>query len=197
MVAQRRPEPPQDRGRNRREALTRAAAQIVLDEGFDAVSHRSVARRAGVPLGSTTYYFASLDDLLAAAASRLFDRWVQRAWDVAAGADAGPYDPDRAGAILVRALLPGRAAPEVLPLYEQLVGAARRPVVAEALGAGRPRLNEVIADLLARTGWNPGPDPELVLAVVDGAAVSALSEGRADVAGQAEALLAEFLASSS
>ena len=33
-------------------------------EGIDAVSHRRVAEVAGVPLGSTTYYFTSRGDML-------------------------------------------------------------------------------------------------------------------------------------
>lgn len=32
--------------------------------GFEAVRHRAVASRAGLPLASTTYYFSSLDDLV-------------------------------------------------------------------------------------------------------------------------------------
>ena len=35
-----------------------------------AVRHRAVAEKAGLPLASTTYYFASLDDLVTAAAER-------------------------------------------------------------------------------------------------------------------------------
>src|ERR1700756_5424675 len=52
------------KGERRRHALISAAAALLSEGGFDAVRHRAVARRAGLPLASTTYYFSSLDDLL-------------------------------------------------------------------------------------------------------------------------------------
>ena len=53
------------KGERRRQALVEAAADLLLEGGFDAVRHRSVATRADLPLASTTYYFESLDDLIA------------------------------------------------------------------------------------------------------------------------------------
>ena len=44
-----------------------AAFQVVADNGVEGLTHRAVAAVAGVPLGSTTYHFATLDDLLSAA----------------------------------------------------------------------------------------------------------------------------------
>ena len=41
--------------------------------GSEGLTHRLVAKRAGVPLGSTTQYFATLDDLREAALARLAD----------------------------------------------------------------------------------------------------------------------------
>ncbi|MGX9297549.1 TetR/AcrR family transcriptional regulator [Tsukamurella paurometabola] len=55
----------------RRREIVEAAAAIVVEQGPDALTHRKVAARAGVPLGSTTQYFATLDDLRAAALSSL------------------------------------------------------------------------------------------------------------------------------
>lgn len=48
-----------------------AAIRIVEHKGIDALSHRTVAAEADVPLGSTTYHFASLDDLLVAALQQI------------------------------------------------------------------------------------------------------------------------------
>lgn len=42
----------------------RATLRVVAEGGLDRVTHRRVAAAAGVPLGSTTYYFASRDDLI-------------------------------------------------------------------------------------------------------------------------------------
>src|SRR5581483_8652426 len=55
------------RGTARRAALLDAVLRIVADTGPDAVTHRRVAEVAELPLASTTYWFSSKDDLLAAA----------------------------------------------------------------------------------------------------------------------------------
>ncbi|WP_206441407.1 TetR/AcrR family transcriptional regulator [Streptomyces boncukensis] len=52
---------------DRRQRIIDAAIRIVELKGIEALSHRSVAAEADVPLGSTTYHFASLDELLVAA----------------------------------------------------------------------------------------------------------------------------------
>jgi TetR/AcrR family transcriptional regulator, regulator of biofilm formation and stress response len=44
-----------------------AALEVVADKGVEGLTHRAVAAVAGIPLGSTTYHFQTLDDLLAAA----------------------------------------------------------------------------------------------------------------------------------
>jgi TetR/AcrR family transcriptional regulator, regulator of biofilm formation and stress response len=51
---------------NRRERIARAAIDVVAEHGVEGLTHRRVAAAAGVPLGSTTYHYATLDDLLAA-----------------------------------------------------------------------------------------------------------------------------------
>jgi len=44
-----------------------AALEVVADRGVEGLTHRAVASVAGIPLGSTTYHFKTLDDLLTAA----------------------------------------------------------------------------------------------------------------------------------
>ncbi|MEU5976719.1 TetR family transcriptional regulator [Streptomyces sp. NPDC047315] len=48
----------------RRQRIIDAAIRVVRRDGIGGLSHRSVAAEADVPLGSTTYHFASLDELL-------------------------------------------------------------------------------------------------------------------------------------
>ncbi|UGS35623.1 TetR/AcrR family transcriptional regulator [Capillimicrobium parvum] len=52
---------------DRRRRLLEATLRVVAERGVEGVTHRAVAKAAGVPLGSTTYYFESKDDLLAGA----------------------------------------------------------------------------------------------------------------------------------
>lgn len=52
------------KGERRREEILRATLQLIGAHGAEAVTHRSVARAAGVPLSATTYYFESKEQLL-------------------------------------------------------------------------------------------------------------------------------------
>lgn len=47
----------------RKALIIEAAAGLIVAEGIATLTHRKVAAAAGVPLGSTTQHFASLDDL--------------------------------------------------------------------------------------------------------------------------------------
>lgn len=51
----------------RRQRIIDAAIRVVGAKGIAGLSHRSVAAEADVPLGSTTYHFATLDELMVAA----------------------------------------------------------------------------------------------------------------------------------
>ncbi|WP_055567361.1 TetR/AcrR family transcriptional regulator [Streptomyces atriruber] len=51
----------------RRQRIIDAAIRVVGAKGIGGLSHRSVAAEADVPLGSTTYHFKTLDELLVAA----------------------------------------------------------------------------------------------------------------------------------
>ncbi|THT98720.1 TetR family transcriptional regulator [Lampropedia puyangensis] len=69
----------------RRDHLIEAALSLMFIKGIKGVNHRTVAAKAGVPLGSTTYYFHDLDALLIASIERLtqrrqteMDAWSER-----------------------------------------------------------------------------------------------------------------------
>lgn len=62
----RAPSPPAPHRRDpaaRRQAILTAAAELAIEVGPDRLTHRLVAARAGVALGSTTQYFASINEL--------------------------------------------------------------------------------------------------------------------------------------
>ena len=44
--------------------MLRATLELIGEHGSDAVTHRAVAQRAGVPLSATTYWFDSKEELL-------------------------------------------------------------------------------------------------------------------------------------
>lgn len=57
----------------RRRAILRAATEIIVEQGHTALTHRAIASRAGVALGSTTQYFDSIDELRETALQSLAD----------------------------------------------------------------------------------------------------------------------------
>ncbi|WP_392425733.1 TetR/AcrR family transcriptional regulator [Barrientosiimonas humi] len=66
--------PPRKRDpEGRRRMIIAAAAEHVLEHGPGSLTHRAAATRAGVPLGSTTQHFSSIDDLREAALQSLVD----------------------------------------------------------------------------------------------------------------------------
>ncbi|OEU96878.1 TetR/AcrR family transcriptional regulator [Streptomyces oceani] len=60
----------------RRQRLIDATLRVVGEHGVAGLSHRRVAAEADVPLGSTTYHFASRDDLLHAALGQAMRDWL-------------------------------------------------------------------------------------------------------------------------
>ncbi|MDO4887188.1 MAG: TetR family transcriptional regulator [Actinomycetaceae bacterium] len=177
------------RGELRRAAIVEAAAQIIREEGPVAVTHRAVARRCGCSLSATTYYFSGLDELLAEAGKVNIRLWARRAERVASEVERSdvPESRDEIIDIILRACLPPTDALE--NHYLQLLEAARAKPVARAYAVGRTHLDAAIARVLARVGLDVSP--QLIVAIVDGAAVSALSEGR-DVRELARQLLKQI-----
>ncbi|MCO5999225.1 TetR/AcrR family transcriptional regulator [Actinoallomurus rhizosphaericola] len=55
---------------DRRTRILDAALDVIAEHGTAGATHRHIAARADVPLGSVTYHFASLADLLAQAFAR-------------------------------------------------------------------------------------------------------------------------------
>ena len=166
------------KGARRRDDLARAAAALTLRDGPAALTHRRVAAEAGASLSATTYYFASLDDLAAAAGTALADGWAEHARGVLAAAPAVTVeqDPAAAASVLTDAVLPPGDDAALRSHYEHLLGAGRNPALATAFGAGRLVVDAVLGELVERVG---APTSAAVCtAVIDGAVVTALTERR-------------------
>jgi TetR/AcrR family transcriptional regulator, regulator of biofilm formation and stress response len=61
----------------RRDRLIDAALTVIAERGVAGTTHREIARVADVPLGSMTYHFTSLDEVLAEAFTRHADTVAQ------------------------------------------------------------------------------------------------------------------------
>lgn len=77
--------------RDRRERLARAAADLFHERGYDAVSLRDIAARAGVPAGAVFYHFPTKAALATVAA----DAQLNRAEEILARAAEGRSPEER------------------------------------------------------------------------------------------------------
>ena len=163
------------RGEDRRQAIIEAAAAIIRESGPSAISHRSVAKRAGCSLSATTYYFNGLEDLLHQAGLVNIGLWASRAEHVADRVEAfkGVPDVPQRVRFILQATLPAHGA--YFGHYLQLISASQASPVKHAYRQGRQRLNAALRRVLRQ--FDSPLEPEMVIAIVDGAAVTALSEG--------------------
>ncbi|ONI82274.1 TetR family transcriptional regulator [Saccharothrix sp. ALI-22-I] len=113
-----RPDGRRARGDQRRRAILEATLRVVERDGVAGVSHRSVAREADVPTTSTTYYYATLDDLLIATLT-----WS--AEELASSFRGVPLTPAAVARFIADAV--GEHRGRTLAEYELYLLAARRP----------------------------------------------------------------------
>lgn len=185
------------KGERRRQELVTAAAALLRAGGFDAVRHRAVAERAGLPLASTTYYFGSLDDLVTAAVAETGREELAEGEAQLAGLPA-QVEPATAAELVLDLLL----GPEsrdggldaVLLRYERLVGAGRRPYLAPLMREMRVTLDAQLGAIIERSGraLDATALRDLV-SLVDGAVISALIEADPDPRAAAREVLLRTL----
>jgi AcrR family transcriptional regulator len=72
-----------------RSLLVNSTEQIMLEEGYAAVTYRNVAAKAGVSLGAVQYHFPSLDDLFKAVVRQYSERTLET---LASALQADPGD---------------------------------------------------------------------------------------------------------
>lgn len=131
---------------------------------------------AGAASSSVGYYFDSVTELLYEAGCYNIELWIARAEKVAQAADA--LDPEECRERLVDLLLEACLPDDTVSMpahYAQLIAASEAPVVTEAYRKGREALDAAVNRILVRAGVSL--TPSLVVALVDGGAVKAISEG--------------------
>lgn len=169
------------RGAKRRQQLVDAATAILEAAGFEAISHRAVAARANLPLAATTYYFATLDDLRAAALSQLSRGYVDYARELTASLPAAPRTPEVVSQLLV-ALAAGDGVQtdpaRLLTFYERYVQAGRHPALRQMVRGWTRELAQLAGVVLERSGYQPDIElPRLLIAAIDGLLLDALIDG--------------------
>ncbi|MEH6378100.1 TetR family transcriptional regulator [Streptomyces sp. KLMMK] len=155
----------------RRDRIIDAAIRVVAERGIDALSHRAVAAAADVPLGSTTYHFATLDDLLVEALRRTAREWLDGldAWERAA--DPGLPLAEELGRLVGESLTGDRRRLELE--YELYLAALRRPAVRPIAAEC---VDEMTAVLRRRTAGEA--TARALAALIDGMLLQHLLTGR-------------------
>ncbi|PPK67876.1 TetR family transcriptional regulator [Actinokineospora auranticolor] len=185
------------KGERRRQALVEAAAHLLVEGGFEAVRHRAVAERASLPLASTTYYFESLDELIAAALEFLGRSELAQGRAVLDGLTEPPRDLEKLVELVLDQLL-GPAdtndAEAVLLRYERLVATGRRPYLRPLMLELGGELRGLLHETFTRAGAEiDAAELEEVIALVDGSVVNALIEVYPDPRAAARRMLREVL----
>ena len=146
----------------RRTLIADAVISTLAKAGGRGLTHRAVDKEAGLPIGSTSYYFRTRAELIRSAVGRL------------AELDAAALEP-AAGDTLAADL--ARVADQLLhsdrerlvARYELALESVRRPELRELLAVGTRRVRGAIEERLAEEGVaEPRAMADATLALVDG-----------------------------
>ena len=159
----------------RREALLSAAAELVAERGVGAVTHREVAARAELPLSATSYFFASIDELVLEALRYFIAGLIERVADVTEDISQQQFAPEAAVDLLLGALL---AEPEhhVIAQFEAYLEVTRRPELRPAIQGVIVALERLAEATLTATGAKrPAEGSRAFVALIDGFALQRLA----------------------
>lgn len=128
------------RGDKRRTQIIEATLTVITREGTAGVTHRTVAKEAGITTSLSTYYFSTLDDLLVATLTSVADAYTAR---VRAIID-GPGDKLSG---LAELIVDSAGSGRELALAERELStlAARRPALAPVASHWRENVAELAA----------------------------------------------------
>lgn len=158
-----------ERGRMVRAQLLEAAAELIAEIGWNAVTTRRLADHAGIRSGLVHYHFDSLQALLRLAA---MSRMTLLLDETSAQLGEKEDVEDGAEALLSLVDLFEGSDPASLLVIETYLAATRDRLLREQLVEAMARFRRTLTSALARTG-NPTPEATalVVLAALDGLAL--------------------------
>ncbi len=145
------PTPTLPRGERSRRAILEATLRVIARGGVDAVTHRRVAAEAGVSHGTTTYHFASRDEIVLEA-FRYYIGTISTLM-ASAGAELREPTPEAIVDFLVELVRREFTDPELLLAeYELILFAARNEALAREYRAWQRGLDAQLAAALEACG---------------------------------------------
>ncbi|MER6914894.1 TetR family transcriptional regulator [Streptomyces sp. NPDC000594] len=170
---------------DRRQRIVAAALRVVARDGIAGLSHRTAAAEADVPLGSTTYHFASLDELLVAALRQADETFGEAVRERSALAGPGGDLAAELAGVMGRWLAGERTRVELE--YELYLAALRRPAL-------RPVAAEWTEQVVAALARHTDPaTARALVAAMDGICLQALLTDTPYDEGFAREVLARIL----
>ena len=157
---QKRRKPNPDR---RRRELCDAAIQLLADDGAKGLSHLKVDARAGVPDGTTSFYFRTRSALLRAVAERMAELDLAALQSVA---DRAGLDDGASASTLATLVIQSGEEPQLSRTkarYELTMQATRDPAIAATLQRATDAFTQLHHDILVQLlPHGPDLDPAVV-----------------------------------
>lgn len=182
----------------RRQALRRAALEVITAGGLRGLTHRAVDRQAKLPQGTTSAYYRSRPALQSALAAyvteRLGDDVAALAQDLESVDLGAPQAVEIIAARFARWLHDGNL---IHARIELALEATRDPELAATLRGGRERIVALVAQVLVAHGAEAAdgaaPRAEVMMAAYDGVLLAALLKPPADRAAFLDLAVSEIL----
>ena len=134
----------------RRRELCDAAIQLLAEDGAKGLSHLKVDRKAGVPDGTSSFYFRTRAALLRAVAERVAELDLATLQTVA---DSAGRDPDSSSSLLATLVIQSGSEPELFRTkarYELTMQATRDPAMAETLARSTEAFTKLHRDIVVQ-----------------------------------------------
>jgi TetR/AcrR family transcriptional regulator, regulator of biofilm formation and stress response len=155
-----------------RAAIIDATIRLIGHEGVDGVTHRAVAREAGVSLSSTTYHYASRDEIVSAALRHVADLEIERIARDAEALAEGHADVHSIARALTAWLAEQMYGDELLRVragYHLQLETARRPEL-RVIHVAWGQAVQGLAERVLRAAGSPRPrtDASILSSAIDG-----------------------------
>jgi DNA-binding transcriptional regulator YbjK len=169
-----------------RAAIIEATIRLIGRDGVDGVTHRAVAHHARVSLSSTTYHYASKDEIVSEALQRVAALEIERvARDVERLAEGHPDVASiaRALAAWLAEQLKGHSLLQVRAGYHLQLEAGKRPEL-RAINHEWALAVHGLAERVLRAAGSPRPriDARILVNAIDGLRLEAVTAPRPGLA---------------
>lgn len=135
----------------RRDRIVDTTLKVISEHGLGSTTYRSIAVAADIPLGSITYHFSNLDELVTEAFTLYADRCADR---FTSSMDRLPPDADLPKVLAGVVLSYLKSGNDTVLAYELYVGAIRNPSLRVVTNRWMRRSRDVLSrhmdDAMAR-----------------------------------------------